>query len=135
MHKDTKGKPPISLVPPYAIEEIARIRAFGNEKYGSPWGWLDNVSSGEFIDAALRHLLKWNRGETTDPESGLSHLAHAATSVVMALEIETRQSLLPSVAASQTAVPKLLSEPHNNDSQSSLPLDDITADPGSQGVS
>jgi hypothetical protein len=38
--------------------------------------------------AALRHLIRWWRGEKIDPDSGLPHLAHAACSIFFLLEKE-----------------------------------------------
>jgi hypothetical protein len=38
------------------------------------------------MNAALRHINAHLRGEVTDKESRLAHLAHAAVSLMMAME-------------------------------------------------
>lgn len=89
MKKDTKGKPKLGLIPYDALAEIAKVREFGIEKYKDDEGWR-GVSITDFLDAALRHIYKYNdidRSEL-DEESGLSHLAHAATSLILALAVE-----------------------------------------------
>ena len=38
------------------------------------------------IAAALRHVNAYNGGEDCDPESGVSHIAHAACNLLMLIE-------------------------------------------------
>jgi hypothetical protein len=40
------------------------------------------------VGAVLRHTFAWMRGESIDPESGLSHLAHAACGLLFLLAYE-----------------------------------------------
>ena len=40
------------------------------------------------LAAAMRHIMAFNDGEDKDPESGLSHLAHAACCIMFLLEFE-----------------------------------------------
>jgi hypothetical protein len=40
--------------------------------------------------AGYRHLTAWSMGENTDPETGLSHLAHAACNMLFLLAYEIR---------------------------------------------
>jgi hypothetical protein len=74
--KFDQGKPPLSLIPRKALELEANVFSFGAKKYGR-----DNYKAGmawtRVIDAALRHVNAFADGEDTDPESGLTHLAHA----------------------------------------------------------
>jgi hypothetical protein len=75
--KDDSKKLRYSLLPLVALEEVVRVLEFGAEKYA-----VDNwrkVPDGKvrYWDAAMRHVLAYKRGELLDPESGLSHLAHA----------------------------------------------------------
>jgi len=86
-HKDTKGKLPLNLVPPRAYASIAKVREFGNNKYNSPWGWLEHTTPDQYIEATKRHLLKLAMKEEKDPESGLLHLEHALCSLAMAVEL------------------------------------------------
>lgn len=67
----------LDLVPAEAIEAIGRVLTFGAKKYSAnSWQNLDNFKE-RYYSALLRHLMAWKRGETTDSESGLSHLEHA----------------------------------------------------------
>lgn len=86
-----QGKPRTGLVLgafSRALTEVAQVGTFGAEKY-SDNGWLE-VENGEqrYRDALFRHLLA---PDDTDPESGLSHLAHAAWNVLAILELEIRR--------------------------------------------
>lgn len=86
--KDDAGKVRLDLLPFLALEDVARVLAFGAAKY-SEQGWRE-VPDGKarYLAAALRHLSAHMRGERTDPESMQPHLAHAACSLLMALELE-----------------------------------------------
>jgi len=61
----------------YALDGVADVATFGANKYTRE-GWA-TVPDGEarYMDALFRHLLA-SRHEELDPESGRSHLAHAA---------------------------------------------------------
>lgn len=50
--------------------------------------WRKGFTWGRLSGAALRHLFAWIGGEDKDPESGLSHLAHAGCCVLFALTHE-----------------------------------------------
>jgi hypothetical protein len=83
--KHDQGKPPFALIPPEALTEIAKVFGFGADKYGiNNWredgdhtSWLRTYSS------IQRHLNAWHAGEDLDPESGSSHLTHAATQLII----------------------------------------------------
>ena len=81
-------KPPIALIPPEALREVAKAMDLGGDKYspyrfreGPPRSWTDGCS------AVQRHLLDWldHNGSDHDPESGLNHLAHAAAGCLILL--------------------------------------------------
>lgn len=82
MKHDT-GKLDWSMLPIDALEEIMKVLEFGKHKY-SAWNW----SSGEgfkytrVFNALVRHLFAWMRGEDKDPETGLSHIAHAGCNIL-----------------------------------------------------
>lgn len=65
------------LIPPEALDEIARVYGFGAAKYDD-LNYLKGFSWRLSIGAGLRHIFAWIRSEDYDPESGLHHLAHAA---------------------------------------------------------
>ncbi len=58
------------------LEQVALVRAFGAKKY-SKNNWKKGFPVTRSLAAVLRHIFLFLRGETNDPESGLSHLAHA----------------------------------------------------------
>ena len=82
------------LVPIDAIEEVAKILTFGSEKYGdNNWQDVDNFND-RYYAALLRHLVEWRKGNTIDPESGMSHLSHAATNAIFLLWNEMHGMLI-----------------------------------------
>ncbi len=85
--KHDSGKAPLHLLSTTALLEIARVLEFGANKYSAN-NWRDGFLWSRPTSAALRHLLAWNDGEDLDPESGLSHLAHAACCLMFLLEFE-----------------------------------------------
>ena len=74
-----KGSKPsqLSMIPPRALLAIGEVYGHGAKKYDRH-NWRKGYRWSLSIDALFRHLLAWLDGETTDPESGISHLAHAA---------------------------------------------------------
>lgn len=74
--KHDDGKPRLDYLDPYALEEVAKVLTFGAAKYGA-WNWKKGIESGRLLAACLRHVFAFMRGEENDPETGLSHLAHA----------------------------------------------------------
>ena len=92
-YNDPKGqagslKAPLGLVPPYAMEQTAWVHKLGAEKYG-PWNWRETgVCASTYVNAILRHLNAWRDGESLDPESGITHLAHIACSANILMDAE-----------------------------------------------
>lgn len=84
--KDMKfdnNKPRMDLIEPEFLEGIAKVLTLGASKY-APDSWKTQVAEPErrYYAAALRHLVAWKKGKKTDPESGLSHLHHAACNLM-----------------------------------------------------
>lgn len=87
-------KPPLGLVPSTAIVYLSMAMGLGAAKYG-PYNWRDEkVSSMVYINAAERHLRSWLDGEDTDPESGVSHIAHVMACCAIILDAETVGNLI-----------------------------------------
>lgn len=92
--KDLKfdaGKPRWSLLMrglAAALGGVVAVLTFGAKKYAAH-SWR-NVPNGEerYLDALYRHLDALQRGEKTDPESGLSHWSHVATNALFLHELE-----------------------------------------------
>lgn len=87
--KDDGNKPRYDLMPFDALDEVGRVFAFGATKYAAH-NWCKGMAWGRLIAAACRHVGAFARGENNDPESGLSHLAHAACCVLMLLAYTKR---------------------------------------------
>lgn len=86
--KHDSGKPLMGAVPPNALLAVAKVLTFGAEKYGRDnWRQVKNAET-RYMDAALRHINAYQRGEAADPESGESHLAHAVCSLMFILELQ-----------------------------------------------
>jgi hypothetical protein len=85
--KHDKGKPPMTLIPRTAAEQEALAFDFGAKKYGR-FNFKKGMSWSRPLDAALRHITAFADGEDKDPESGLSHLAHARACLAMVMYYE-----------------------------------------------
>ena len=85
--KFDSGKASLSLLDPKAMVEIARVMSVGASKYGRH-NWRKGIAQSRLIDALLRHVFAYMGGEDLDPETGLSHIAHAAANCMMLLGLE-----------------------------------------------
>ena len=86
--KYDSAKPKMNLLPPKAILEVAKVLTFGAEKYDAEnWRKLDDLQN-RYTAGALRHIFAHMDGEELDPETNLSHLAHALCCLLFKLEIE-----------------------------------------------
>ena len=83
------GKPRMSLLSADALLEIGKVAGLGAAKYGDH-NWRNGMKWSRLLDAAQRHILSWQNGQTNDEESSVSHLAHAAWNLMALLEYEKR---------------------------------------------
>ncbi len=79
------GKPPISFISRYAIEQEAMVMAFGAKKYAAH-NWRKGMPWTKIINGILRHVHAIADGEDRDEETGLSHAAHARCGLAFLLE-------------------------------------------------
>lgn len=85
--KADAGKLQLTLVPVEITRAIAKIRMYGNEKYGDPENWKQ-VSPARYRDAAYRHWLAYLEDpDGVDEESGLPHLDHLACNIAFLIEL------------------------------------------------
>lgn len=92
--KHDGGKARMGIVPPFALESVAEVLTFGAQKYQvDNWKYVDNAKA-RYIDAALRHINEYNKGEWTDSESNLPVLAHAICCLMFILDLELEQESL-----------------------------------------
>lgn len=87
--KYDSGKAPISLIPNDALIEIARVMEYGSRKYARH-NWTKGFEWSRLIDSTYRHLGEWKESNSIDPESGLSHLSHAACNLIFLISHEVR---------------------------------------------
>lgn len=89
--KDLKfdhDKPMYDLLPPLAIDEMAKVMTMGAEKYEAhSWKTVKNGKS-RYLAALLRHAFAIVRGELVDPESGLPHAAHIMCNAAFLVELQ-----------------------------------------------
>lgn len=73
-----------------ALQEVGKVGTYGANKYTDN-GWIE-VPQGEqrYTDALLRHLMKEATGEPLDPDTNLSHAAHAAWNALARLDLMIR---------------------------------------------
>ena len=77
-HDATKNR--LDLVPPELVLAVGAVMTYGAEKYDDH-NWAGGMRWSRLIAASLRHLMEFNAGVDIDSESGLPHLAHAATCI------------------------------------------------------
>ncbi|EHN09403.1 hypothetical protein PAI11_37370 [Patulibacter medicamentivorans] len=82
------AKPRPDLLPAAALLTCGQVMADGADEHGERWR---SRTARHHVSCGLRHLLRWLAGDRVD-HSGHSHLAHAATRLLMALDREEAQS-------------------------------------------
>lgn len=83
--KDMAGmrKAPMSTVPANVLAEIGVAMLEGASKYGRHNYRAVGVRGSVYYDGTMRHLMDWWEGEDIDPDSGMSHITKAITSLVV----------------------------------------------------
>lgn len=87
--KHDGGKTRLDLLPFDALSEVADVLAFGARKYAAH-NWALGMQWSRLIGAALRHIFAWAMGQDKDPETGLSHLAHAGCCILFLIAYQRR---------------------------------------------
>jgi hypothetical protein len=83
--KHDGDKTRMDLVPVGALREWAEVLTFGAKKY-EPYNWAKGIVFSRCYAAMLRHMIAWWNQEDDDPETKLSHLAHAMCNIGFLLE-------------------------------------------------
>ena len=83
--KDAIGvlKAPTTTIPKTVMAEIGVGMLEGALKYGRHNYRAIGVRTSVYLDAAMRHLIRFEEGEDIDPDSDLSHIIKAITSLVV----------------------------------------------------
>lgn len=79
--KDDSDKVRMELLSIPALNGTARVLTFGANKYADR-NWEKGIDYSRVYGAMLRHMTAWWGGEDHDPETGESHLNHAACCVM-----------------------------------------------------
>lgn len=88
--KNDTTKAPLHLIPPEFMFAIAEILRFGAEKY-APRNWEKGINYSRVYRACLGHLGLWFMRRPRDPETGRSHLWHAACCIMFLVVYELRE--------------------------------------------
>jgi len=83
-----KGKIRYDLIPPWSLEQLAKVYTFGTIKYSDDNWWKGLKWRMEVFGCILRHVWRWFRGEQLDAESQIHHLAHAVWNCFALMEYE-----------------------------------------------
>jgi hypothetical protein len=84
------GKTSFALIPWVAVRAVAQVLNYGARKY-APRNWEMGMDWSRPYDGALRHLSAWWEGEDKDPDTGMSHLWHAACNIFFLIAYEDRK--------------------------------------------
>ena len=89
--KDDHGKVDWTLLPVDGLREVVLVLEHGERKYGRD-NWR-KVEHGRirYLKAAFRHAFAYAKGEQTDPETGLHHLAHLTCCCLFILDVFDRR--------------------------------------------
>lgn len=82
LREANEGKGRFDLMSPYALLRVARIHEKGSKKY-SPRNWEKGMKFSLYVDAALRHIVKYVMGMTDE-----DHLAQAVWNLDCLLHFE-----------------------------------------------
>lgn len=96
LDKDVEGqkKTPLRVVPPILDLEVSGPLSQGAQKYGS-YNWRHkDISLALHLEAIERHLAAYKDGENRAPDSGFTHLAHAAATIAILMDAGSMGTLI-----------------------------------------
>jgi len=83
-------KAPLSTLSMPVVAEMGTAMLEGARKYGRH-NWREaGIRSSVYFDATMRHLMQWWEGEDIDPDSGLSHVTKALSSLHVLRDAQMR---------------------------------------------
>lgn len=88
--KDDSEKVRLDLIPSELVFAVGSILTFGSVKYGDR-NWEKGMKWSRVFGALMRHMWAWWRGDACDPETGKSHLWHAACCIAFLITYEARR--------------------------------------------
>lgn len=72
--KDVKGKYAIGGFPLDILEILNKPLQNGLRKGYKEHDWMNGLDYNTLYEAGMRHLQKWNKGETIDPDGNIPHI-------------------------------------------------------------
>lgn len=72
-------------MPLLGIVEVAKVAAYGATKYAKN-NWRKSAQTTQYLNCAMRHIMKYMYGEEFDSESKGMHLGHAAWNLLALIE-------------------------------------------------
>lgn len=94
--KDLVGakKPRLSLIPPAGLVYAALAMENGAAKYSS-YNWREKkVQAMIYLEACMRHILSYQDGEENARDSGLPHLAHALSCLLILIDAKETGNMI-----------------------------------------
>jgi hypothetical protein len=87
--KHDQNKTDWAILPIAPSQEIIKVFEYGAKKYARG-NYLegDGLAYSRVLNSLLRHVYAFMQGQDVDPETGLSHMAHAGCNVYMLLAYE-----------------------------------------------
>lgn len=79
------GKVEFHDIPLLGLVEVAKVAAYGKSKYDSQ-NWRNGASKSQYLNCAIRHIMKSMYGQENDGESKCMHLGHAAWNLLALIE-------------------------------------------------
>jgi hypothetical protein len=80
----------MGLIPQDSLRDVAAVMTHGAGRYGAH-NWAGGIKYSRLYDAALRHIGSFIQGEDLDPDTGISHIAHACCCCLMLLAMTKRK--------------------------------------------
>ncbi len=87
--KHDQDKPRMDLIAPEMQIALGEILGFGAQKY-SCRNWEEGMKWGRVFASLMRHMWAWWGKAESDPETGKSHLWHAAACIMFLIAYEAR---------------------------------------------
>ncbi len=93
--KDSVGvlKAPLSTVSAPVLAELGVALLEGSLKYGRHNYRVVGIRASIYYDATIRHLFSWWEGENIDPDSGMSHITKAISSLCVLRDAMIQQKM------------------------------------------
>jgi hypothetical protein len=81
-----RGKVRASRLPSGGVIHTALAIQNGADKYGE-YNWRETpIEAMTYVDAIVRHLMKWTDGEDIESDSGIHHFGHAAATLMILMD-------------------------------------------------